>query len=62
MDANDNFEISPQEFDAIMQDANNKRHAEVNTSTRPGTAKTTRVPNPPPHQDEPGQGRKTDSQ
>ena len=32
IDTNDNFSMSPQKFDTIIQDTNNKRSAEVNTS------------------------------
>jgi len=39
IDANNTFAMPPQEFDTIIQDTNNKRSAEVNTSTSLSTAK-----------------------
>ena len=43
MDANNNSEMSPQKFDTIMRDTNNKRSAGVSTSTSPDTAKKIRT-------------------
>ena len=48
MDANDKFEMSPQEFDTIIQDANNKRSLEINTSTSSDTVIKIIAPTLPP--------------